>query len=94
MVDTLAFDVPTIEYFFETPFFQAKHPAGSPFPELGAIKARTRAEFVSSLRDALCGPVASTPTLSSLSKKPNFRFLIIDNRPANGHAVDEFSKND
>lgn len=78
VVDTLAYGVPTIEYFYETAFFKTKHPTGSPFPELGAMKARNKSEFIRSLKDALSNPVVPNTTLSSLSIKPNFSFLITD----------------
>ncbi len=49
VIDSLAYGVPTIEYFQENAFFRAKHPAGSPFPELGALKARTKEELATHL---------------------------------------------
>ena len=75
VVDTLALGVPTIEYFFETPFFQAKHPAGSPFPGLGAVKARNSAEFVKGLDDAISKSNVNQICLESLALSPDFKFL-------------------
>jgi hypothetical protein len=45
IVDTIVANVPSIEYFHETPFFEEKHPGGSPFIEFGAYKARTKEEL-------------------------------------------------
>ena len=75
VVDTIAFGVPTIEYFFETPFFRAKHPTGSPFPALGAMEARTSAEFLRCLQNVMTNSLKSAPKFSDLAKQPNFKFL-------------------
>lgn len=45
IIDTLALGVPSIEFFKANEFFYKKHPAGSPFPALGAISVTNRAEF-------------------------------------------------
>lgn len=76
VVDTLALGVPTIEYFFETPFFLAKHPAGSPFPELGALKARNHTEFCLSLHHAISRDETPIKSLASLTHMPDFNFLL------------------
>jgi hypothetical protein len=77
VVDTLAFGVPTIEYFFETPFFQAKHPTGSPFPDLGVKSARTLKEFKSCLIEAIQSTDTDAQKLSFIRTDVNFHFLTI-----------------
>ena len=77
VVDTLSFGVPTIEYFFETSFFRKKHPGGSPFPQMGVLKARNRAEFFSSLDVAISTPRAVSK-IASLSVRPDFSILMTD----------------
>lgn len=75
VVDTLAFGVPTIEYFFETPFFRAKHPTGSPFPELGAMKARCSDGFRQCMQDALQEAPREPFKMLDIKRNPNFAFL-------------------
>lgn len=62
-LDALGLGVPCIEYFYETPYFWKKHPTGSPFPDLGASKARTRDEFEAALDAAWKGELPR-PNLS------------------------------
>lgn len=79
VVDTLSSGVPTIEYFFETPFFRKKHPGGSPFPQMGVFKARNRTEFFSSLEEAISTQEAVS-NIKSLSVRPDFSTLMTDVR--------------
>lgn len=76
VVDTLALGVPTIEYFFETRFFRAKHPTGSPFPALGAMEARNFAEFNVCLETALDGKRFVSSSFIDLEPKVGFGFLL------------------
>jgi len=76
VVDTLALGVPTIEYFFETPFFWRKHPTGSPFPRLGAMKARSYEVFRQCIQDALQDSSKGPGKMLDIKPNPNFSFLV------------------
>jgi hypothetical protein len=56
VIDTLAFEVPTIEYLQENMFFKRKHPLGSPFPRLGVIRVNSRHELFTVLNDITSQP--------------------------------------
>ena len=75
VVDTIAFGVPTIEYFFETPFFRAKHPTGSPFPELGAMKARCSEELRQCMQAVLQEAPNEPGRIVDIKQDPDFAFL-------------------
>lgn len=45
VLDALIQDVPSVEYLKENAFFRKKHPTGSPFPSLGALRANNREEL-------------------------------------------------
>jgi hypothetical protein len=63
VLDALIFGVPSIEYLIENDFFRKKHPRGSPFPGMGALRANDGREFESCVRKAL-DPEYQVPDVS------------------------------
>jgi len=45
IIDSLIFNIPSIEYYIENDFFRRKHPAGSPFLRMGAIRVNNKKQF-------------------------------------------------
>jgi hypothetical protein len=75
VIDALIFGVPAIEYFEENEFFKKKHPTGSPFPSLGAMKARSAKQFYSRFNQTLSGDSPSSVISKRLGHKNRPRVI-------------------